>query len=169
MLNNRDDILVGGTNWDDHNANLTTLLQRLELHNITLRKEKCEFGKTSIEFHGHLFTENGLKPSPNKVKAVSECKPPKSKEELVSFLQIMAYLSRYISNFSNRSEPLRKITRKGQKFAWSQEQQLAFEDLKKAITSAPVLIPYNPERQTRVICDQPFPADSERIPTNPIR
>ena len=153
VLNNRDDILVGGTNWDDHNANLTALLQRLEMHNITLRKEKCEFGKTSIEFHGHLFTENGLKPSPNKVKAVSECKPPKSREELVSFLQMMAYLSRYICNFSSRSKPLRKITRKGQKFAWSQEQQLAFEDLKKAITTAPVLIPYDPERQTRVICD----------------
>ena len=79
----------------------------------------------------------------------------------------MAYLSRYISNFSNRSEPLRKITRKWQKFAWSQEQQLTFEDLKKAITSAPVLIPYNPEQQTRVICDGSFPVDSERMPTNP--
>ena len=153
VLNNRDDILVGGTNWDDHNANLSALLQRLEMHNITLRKEKCEFGKNIIEFYGHLFTENGLKPSPNKVKAVSECKPPKSKEELVSFLQMMAYLSRYISNFSSRSEPLRRITRKEQKFVWLQEQQLAFEDLKKAITTAPILIPYDPGRRTRVICD----------------
>ena len=114
VLNNRDDILVDGNNWDDHNANLSALLQRLEMHNITLRKEKCEFGKNIIDLHGHLFTENGLKPSPNKVKAVRECKHPKSKEKLVSFLQMMAYLSRYISNFSSRSEPLRRITRKEQ-------------------------------------------------------
>ena len=114
VLNNRDDILVGGNNWDDHNANLSALLQRLEMHNITLRKEKCEFGKNIIDLHGHLFTENGLKPSPNKVKAVRECKHPKSKEKLVSFLQMIAYLSRYISNFSSRSEPLRRITRKEQ-------------------------------------------------------
>ena len=64
VLNNRDDILVGGNNWDDHNANLSALLQRLEMHNITLREEKCEFGKNIIEFHSHLFTETGLKPSP---------------------------------------------------------------------------------------------------------
>ena len=153
VLNNRDDIMVGGIDWEDHNKNLETLLQRLEIHNITLRKEKCEFGRSEIEFHGHLFTKDGLKPSPNKVKAVQDCKPPKSKEELVSFVQMLAYLSRYISNFSRRCEPLRRITKSNQKFVWTQEQQTAFDDLKKAIITAPVLIPFRPERDTRVICD----------------
>ena len=153
VLNNRDDIMVGGIIWEDHNKNLETLLQRLELHNITLRKEKCEFGRSEIEFHGHLLTKDGLKPSPNKVKAVQDCKPPKSKEELVSFVQMLAYLSRYISNFSRRCEPLRRITKSNQKFVWTQEQQTAFDDLKKAIITAPVLIPFRPERDTRVICD----------------
>ena len=117
-----------------------------------MRKEKCEFEKSTIEFHGHAFTEDGLKPSPNKVKAVRECSPPKSKEEFVSFLQMMAYLSRYISNFSSRCD-LRRLTKREQKFEWGQEQQAAFEDLKKAITTAPVLIPYIPERDIWVICD----------------
>ena len=116
VLNDRDDIMIGGTDWDDHNANLAALLQRLELHNLTLRKEKCEFGTSTIEFHRHLFTSEGLKPSPNKVKAVRECSPPQSKEKLVSFLQMMAYLSIYISNFSSRCEPLRRLTKKEYKF-----------------------------------------------------
>jgi hypothetical protein len=145
--------MVGGIDWEDHNKNLETLLQRLELHNITLRKEKCEFGRSEIEFHGHLFTKDGLKPSPNKVKAVQDCKPPKSKEELVLCVQMLTYLSRYISNFSRRCEPLRRITKSNQKFVWTQEQQTALEDLKKAIITAPVLIPFRPERDTRVICD----------------
>ncbi|KAL9987542.1 hypothetical protein ACROYT_G001867 [Oculina patagonica] len=153
VLNNRDDIMIGGTDWNDHNDNLAALLQRLENHNLTLRKEKCEFGKSTIEFHGHLFTAEGLKPSPNKVKAVRECSPPTSKEELVSFLQMMAYLSRYISNFSSRCEPLRRLTKKEHKFEWTEAQQKAFEDLKTAITTAPVLIPYQPGRDTMVICD----------------
>ena len=153
VLNNRDDNMIGGIDWRDHNKNLEVILQRLEAHNITLRKKKCEFGKSTIEFHGHVFTKDGLKPSPNKVKTVRECSPPKSKEELVSFLQMMAYLSGYISNFSSRCEPLRRLTKREQKFEWGQEQQAAFEDLKKAITTAPVLIPYIPERDTRVICD----------------
>lgn len=93
VLNNRDDIMVGGADKDDHNANLTALLHRLETHNLALHKEKCQFGKSTIDFHGYLFTAEGLKPSPRKVKAVRECSPPKSKEELISFLQMMAYLS----------------------------------------------------------------------------
>ena len=76
-----------------------------------------------------------------------------SREELVLFLQMLAYLSRYINNFSSRCEPLRRLTRNNAKFEWTNEQQTAFDDLKKAITSAPVLIPYYPERDTLVICD----------------
>ena len=70
VLNNRDDIMVGGVDWKDHNANLRMLLQRIEDHNLTLRREKCEFGKTTFNFHGHLFTTNGLKPSADKIKEV---------------------------------------------------------------------------------------------------
>ena len=153
ILNNRDDIMVDGVDWDDHNANLTALLQQLETNNLTLHKGKCEFGKSTIDLHGHLFTAEGLKPSPSKVKAVHECSPPKSKEELVSFLQMMAYLSGYISKFSSHCEPLRRLTKKERKFEWTEAQQKAFEDFKTAITTAPVLIPYKPGRDTMVICD----------------
>ena len=138
-------------NWEDHNQNLTALLQRLQAHSLTLRREKCESGKSTIEFHGYLSTAEGLKPSPNKVKAVLDCEAPQSKEELVSFLQMMAYLLRYISNFSSRCEPLRRHTKQEQKFQWTTEQQRAFEDLKMAITTAPVLIPYKPGRDTLAI------------------
>ena len=64
--NNRDDILIGGIDKEDHDKNLEAVLQRLECHTIKLRREKCEFGKSTIEFHGHLFTSEGLKPSPKK-------------------------------------------------------------------------------------------------------
>ena len=147
--------MIGGSyrDWEEHNKCLAQLLQRLEDHNLTLRREKCEFGKASIDFHGHLFTQEGLKPSPTKIHAVQNCAPPASKEELVSFLQMVSYLSRYISNFSNRCEPLRKLTKVNAKFEWSTEQETAFKDLKAAITTAPVLIPYHPERETLIIYD----------------
>ena len=72
VLNNRDDIMVGGKDWEEHNQNLETLLERLTVHNITLRREKCEFGQTSLEFHGHQFISEGLRPSPSKVRAIQE-------------------------------------------------------------------------------------------------
>ena len=123
VLNNRDDIMIGGKDWDEHNKCLAQLLQRLEDHTLTLRSEKCEFGKASIDFHGDLFTQEGLKPSPTKIQAVQNCTPPASKEEPVSFLHMVAYLSRYISNFSSRCEPLRKLTKVNAKFEWSTEQE----------------------------------------------
>ena len=145
--------MIGGRDWDEHNKSLAQLLQRLEDHNLTPRREKCEFGKASIDFDGHLFTQEGLKPSPTKIQAVKNCAPPASKEKLVSSLQMVAYLSRYISNFSSRCDPLRKLTKVNAKFEWSTDQEKAFQDLKAALTAASILIPYHPERPALVICD----------------
>ncbi|CAB4042060.1 Hypothetical predicted protein [Paramuricea clavata] len=132
-LNNRDDIIIGGVDLADHDKNLKVVLGRLKDYNLTLRQEKCEFRKSTLEFHGHLFTAEGLKPSASKVHAVNTFQKPNTKEELVSFLQMVAYLSRYIDRFS--------------------EQQRAFDDLKTALTTAPVLIPYQPGRESLVIVD----------------
>ena len=137
----------------DSDKNLKTVLQRLLDHNLTARREKCEFRKPTLEFYGHLFTAKGLKPSANKALAVNACKQPSTKEELVSFLQMVAYLSRYISRLSSRCEPLRRLTKANAKFEWETKQQRAFEDLKTALTTGPVLIPYRPGRETLVIYD----------------
>ena len=67
---------------------------------------------------------------------------------------MVAYLSRYISNFSSRCKPLWKLTKVNAKFEWSTEQEKAFKDLKAAITAAQVLIPYHPEHETLIICDR---------------
>ena len=71
----------------------------------------------------------------------------------MSFLQMLAYLLRYIGKFSSRYEVLRKPTRDDAKFAWTNEQQTTFEDLKKAIISIPVLISNYPRHETLEICD----------------
>lgn len=146
--------MMSGRDWEKHNKSLAQLLQRLEEHNLTLRREKCEFGKVSIDFHRHLFTQEGLKPSPTKIQAVQNCAPPASKEELVSFLQMVAYLSRYISNFSSQCKPLQKLTKVNANFEWTTEQEKAFKDLKATITAAPVLVPYHPDHETLIICDR---------------
>ena len=93
--------MIGGRDWKDHNENLKMLLQPIEDHNLTLRREKCEFGKHTLNFHGHLFTADGHKPSPDKIKAVQACTPPKTKVELVSFLQMLAY---YVSRTPTDTE-----------------------------------------------------------------
>ena len=96
VKNNRGDCLIGGRDWKEHNRNLSEVLARLQSYGITIKKEKCEFGKHEIEFYGHRFTESGLKPSREKVKALRECSQPTTKEGVRSFLQMVGYMSRSV-------------------------------------------------------------------------
>ena len=92
-----------------------------------------------------------LKPSANKIRAVNALQRPNTEEELISFLHMVAYVSRYIDRFSSKCEPLRRLTKANMKFVWSPDQQKAFDDIKSTLTTAPVLIPYQPGRETMVI------------------
>ena len=83
-LNQRDDILLRGRNETEHREVLKTVLKRARDHGITFNREKCQFGKEQIEFFGHVFTKDGLKPSPDKVRAVKECGMPENKEAVRS-------------------------------------------------------------------------------------
>ena len=88
-LNNRDDIMIGGVDLADHDKNLKMVLGRLKNHNLTLRQEKCEFRKSTLELHGHVFTAEVLKPSASKIRADNAFQRPNTKEELISFLQMV--------------------------------------------------------------------------------
>ena len=79
-LNQRDDILLGGRDKEEHIEVLRTVLQRAKDHGITFNRGKCQFEKEEIELFGHTFTKDGLKPSPDKVRAIKECVIPKIKE-----------------------------------------------------------------------------------------
>ena len=72
-LNQRDDILLGGRDKTEHREVLKTVLKRARDHGITFNREKCQFGMEQIEFFGHVFSKDGLRPSPDKVRAVKEC------------------------------------------------------------------------------------------------
>ena len=79
-LNQRDDILMGGRDETEHKEVLKTVLQRARDYGITFNRETCQFGKERIEFFGHIFTKGGLRPLPDKVRAIKECGVPESKE-----------------------------------------------------------------------------------------
>ena len=79
-LNQRDDILLGGRDQTKHTEVLKTVLKRARDHRITFNREKCLFGVEQKEFFGHVFTKDGLKLLPDKVRVVKECGVPKNKE-----------------------------------------------------------------------------------------
>ena len=108
-LNQRDDILLGGRDKTEHGEVLNTVLKRARNHEITFNREKCQFGMEQIEFFGHVFSKDGLKPSPDKVRAVKECGMPENKEAVRSFMGLAGYLDNFIENYAAIAAPLYQL------------------------------------------------------------
>ncbi|PFX14103.1 Retrovirus-related Pol polyprotein [Stylophora pistillata] len=126
--------LQSGRNAEEHQQVLRTVLQRARHHGVTFNEDKCEFEKEEIEFFGHIFTKDGLKPSPEKVKAIKECKAPQSKEEVRSFLGMAGYLDNFIPNYASIAAPLHRLTRKETKFHWGKEEHEAFQKIRENLS-----------------------------------
>ena len=150
---NRDDCLIGGTDWKDHNKTLETVLSRIKSYNLTLNEPKCQFGKTELEFYGVIFCEKGIKPSIEKIKALKECKAPASKEGVRSFIQMVGYMSRFIPNFSTIASPLRELIKKNVPFKWTKAENDAFEALKNSLTEETLLAYFKVGKPIRVYVD----------------
>ena len=120
---------------------------------MTLNKEKCEFKKQKLEFFGFVFGENGMSAEPKKCEVIKNAPPPTNVSELRSFLAMTNYVSRFIANYSTITEPLRALLKKEATWQWSQEQQIAFDQLKSALSSDTVMIYFDPNRNTKIIVD----------------
>ena len=118
----RDDILVKGfgENEDEANRNydenLTRLLEQARKANLCLNSSKMNLRKTKVKFMGHLITKDGLKPEPEKIKAVQEMPRPTSKNKLLGLLGFVNYLSKFLPKLSEDVQPLREMTAKEAKF-----------------------------------------------------
>src|ERR1044072_5265424 len=93
-----------------------------------------------MSFLGHVISKNGIAVDPTKVEAVSQWEVPKNASEIRSFLGLAGYYRKFIEGFSKLAFPLTKLTRKGQVFVWDSDCEKGFQELKKRLTSAPILI-----------------------------
>ena len=134
-----DDILVFSRSLEDHLEHLQRVISRLKDVGLKLNPAKCYFVRSELEYLGHLVTRNGLKTSPRLVEAVQEFPTPTNIQDVRRFLGLSSYYRRFIQNFARIARPLHQLTCKGAPFAWSQECQTAFLDLKSKLTTAPVL------------------------------
>ena len=100
---------------------LSKVLQRLKENGLTLSPKKCPLAMKSVEFLGYVFTQDGLKPSPDKVKVLEEAEPPESKEALKSFLGMVGWNQRFIERFSEMSTVLYDLLNEKGSFKWKDE------------------------------------------------
>ncbi|KAL8100391.1 hypothetical protein AgCh_032593 [Apium graveolens] len=103
------------------------------------RFSKCEFWLEEVQFLGHIVGKDGIKVDPAKIEAVSRWEQPKTPTEIRSFLGLAGYYRRFVKDFAKIATPLTKMTRKNERFIWTEKCKESFQELKKRLVTAPVL------------------------------
>ena len=103
-----------------------------------LKKSKCDFALSQIEFLGFIVSQEGVSLDPRKIEAIQKWKQPTNLHELRSFLGLASYLRRNIKSFATMASPLTNLLKKGP-FEWNPLAEDSFQKIKSALTSAPTL------------------------------
>ena len=135
-----DDILVFSKNKEEHSLHLREVLETLRAHNLKAKFSKCHFWRKEVRFLGHVVSKEGIAVDPAKVVAIQDWKVPKNATEVRSFLGLAGYYRKFIKDFAKISAPLTRLTKKNLVFTWDKDCDDAFQRLKRALTSAPVLV-----------------------------
>lgn len=135
-----DDIIVYSPTIQEHLSRLKEVFSRLRKANLKIQPDKCEFLRKEVAYLGHLITQNGVKPNPDKIEAIESFPQPENPKEVKSFLGLAGYYRRFIPNFAKISKPLTKLLTKDTPFIFDFECKESFKNLKTALTSDPILI-----------------------------
>lgn len=134
-----DDIIIFGKDEEEMLARMDEVFTRLKQAGLKVKPKKCRLFTRQAEFLGHIVSEAGMSVMPDKVSAIKDWPVPETVSELRSFLGTASYYRRFVRDFATIAAPLHKLTEKHTKWEWTKEQQDAFEVLKGAVSSAPVL------------------------------
>jgi hypothetical protein len=142
-----DDISIYSKSLEEHRKHVRWVLTKLRDIGAHVKPEKCDFHTGETEFLGFIISRDGVKMNPNKISTIQEWQPPKSVKEVQGFLGFANFYRRFIEGYSKVANPLFELTKKTNKsktFQWTEKAQEAFDTLKKAFCTAPILAYYDP-------------------------
>ncbi len=148
-----DDILVAGQMEEEHLVALETVLNRINKSGLRMRLSKCAFMQSSVSYLGHVISQKGLQPLPNKVQAIQGAPIPSNIHQLKSYLGLLTYYNRFLPNMSSTLAPLYLLLRKGQPWSWGKEQQSAFDQSKTSLSASSFLTHFDSNLPILLACD----------------
>ena len=134
-----DDVIVFSFTLDQHLERLRQVLGRIATTGLKLKPSKCFLLLRRVAFLGHLVSGDGISTDPEKISAVVDWPEPRNLREVRSFLGLCIYYRRFVKDFAEIASPLHALSRKGVTFDWTHDCRVAFQQLKKALTSSPNL------------------------------
>jgi hypothetical protein len=144
-----DDTLVYSRCKEDH---IHLVLQKLRDYSLYAKLRKCEFWLKQVIFLGHIISKGGISVDPNKIQDVLSWNAPTSVGDIQRFLGLAGYYRRFIEGFSKISKPMTELLEKDKKFKWT-ACEASFQELKKRLTTAPILVMPDMEKPFSIYCD----------------
>ncbi|GJP48243.1 hypothetical protein CLOM_g7544 [Closterium sp. NIES-68] len=148
-----DDILIYSRDMKQHVEHLRRVFEILRRERFYVKLSKSEFALEKVQFLGHLVSAQGVHVDPKKIEAVRTWKTPENVKELQQFLGFANYYNRFVPQYAKLAAPLTNLLKKNTPYKWETKHQEAVEQLKQALTSAPVLILPDPERDYVIEAD----------------
>lgn len=147
-----DDILIYSNLWAEHLQHVKLVFDTLRKHKLFIKRSKCSFGAPSVGYLGHIISGDGVSMDPSKVTAVEAWPRPTTVKALRGFLGLTGYYRKFIAGYGVVAAPLTVLLKKDS-FSWSPSAHQAFNDLKRALMTAPLLQLPDFSKQFVVDCD----------------
>ena len=148
-----DDIIVFASDFESMIEKLDLLASLLQNAGLTINIDKSKFCFKKLKYLGYIIGEGKLMTDPEKIAPIVEYPPLKSSKDVSRFLGMVGWYRRFINNYSDLAAPLSDLLKKNKKFVWSAQAQKSFNDLKQALTTAPVLCHPDYEQPFIIQCD----------------
>lgn len=148
-----DDILIYSQEIKQHEKEVHAVLQRLGEARLQLNVAKCEFNTKELKFIGVIFSENEMKPDPERIEAILQWKRSKNLRQLRGFIGYVNYIREFLPHISKIARPLYALLSKGVRYTWGTAQEDAFIKTKNAATNAQFLHYFVPGAKTRLETD----------------
>lgn len=148
-----DDLIITAPDRSTHLKSIETLMNKLGSVGLKIKLEKCSFLAKEVRYLGYIVDKNGIRPDPEKLRAIKDMPSPQGISELRSFLGMVNFYARFVQNLSGMLHPLHELLRKGEGWHWGGQHQRVFERVKQLLMSSRVLAHYDPGCQLILTCD----------------
>jgi len=148
-----NNVLVKTETEKGHDEIVEEVLRRLEENDLYVKPEKCVWKVRKIGFLGVVIGPSGIEMEKEKVDGVLSWPKPKNMKDIRKFLGLANYYRRFIKDFARVARPINMLMRKDMKWQWREEQQKAFDELKRIFTTKPVLAAPDLDKEFRVEAD----------------
>ena len=134
-----DDMVIKIRRAQDHIRDAGEVFEVFQKFRMKLNPLKCAFGVSSRQFLGHVVSKHGIEPSSTQMRTLSKIQEPKTVRNVQSLAGKVSALSRFISKMSDKCKPFFRCIKQSSTLEWGEEQSKALRELKKYLSTAPIL------------------------------